>query len=843
MSDNPFTPLSTIQDMPDVPILDPDTEAPPVASPARATASSSKAAPGRRKKHRGGRKKRTRRESFAPLQEESNGDREPTSARDVARESLYDLQRNLSSSSLNSEALTDSRGQRSSSPPLRTHTTSSTAQARMLRSPSFVRQNTRRRPSLVNPPDRDLTQWDETSPLISSSNYATRGESAIGGSGINPRRESGTSSLTKPKSAFDVNYPPSVPGTPTLGPVGTDMSFGDVLIRDKLARDESPGRLSLAGDEDDTGRRSRSPSARKRSTGSPRAEDAARYLAAELSEVAEEDAYSATGRTRPRRRRRTPWPDLAALEAWRNYEKEQEASRSVKRITEPQLINGRLRAVHKSWYRSDDELPYRFTYFNEDLQSTIHSQTISGLIQSGGSFRELFIPDPRVLSDDESEEEEEWGEEEFNPFTRVAHNSNESLDDESKSPLSPPPTRHLSAMSTQGNGEAVADAPGRPHSGTSPAEGPTPAQHHDGEPKRTSPPPFSKPAFSASPDPTGGDRSPKYGDRPVWWLDVLSPTEAEMKIISQAFGIHPLTAEDIMVQEAREKVELFHNYYFVNYRTFDQDPRSGTHMGAVNMYSVVFREGIITFHFSITPHSANVRRRIRQLKDYLIVSSDWISYAIIDDITDVFGPIIQNIEEEVDDIDEAIMSTWDKKEPRDDENEKVGGDDTMTAELSGGDVLRRVSDCRKRVMSLYRLLGNKADVIKGFAKRCNEQYKVTPHSDIGLYLGDIQDHIVTMTSNLSHYEKILARAHGNYLAHINCRMTERSEATADSLNKLTVLGTIVLPMNIITGLWGMNVWVPGQESEGNLVWFTCITLGLVAFGFCCYFTAKRVYSI
>lgn len=41
-------------------------------------------------------------------------------------------------------------------------------------------------------------------------------------------------------------------------------------------------------------------------------------------------------------------------------------------------------------------------------------------------------------------------------------------------------------------------------------------------------------------------------------------------------------------------------------------------------------------------------------------------------------------------------------------------------------------------MGLYRLLGNKADVIKGFAKRCNEQWEVAPRSEIGLYLGDIQ---------------------------------------------------------------------------------------------------------
>lgn len=66
--------------------------------------------------------------------------------------------------------------------------------------------------------------------------------------------------------------------------------------------------------------------------------------------------------------------------------------------------------------------------------------------------------------------------------------------------------------------------------------------------------------------------------------------------------------------------------------------------------------------------------------------------------------------------------------------------------------------------------------------------------------------------------RLLSRAHSNYLAQINIRMNERQEQTADVLGKLTVLGTIVLPMNIITGMWGMNVLVPGQNVD-NLYWF------------------------
>ena len=75
-------------------------------------------------------------------------------------------------------------------------------------------------------------------------------------------------------------------------------------------------------------------------------------------------------------------------------------------------------------------------------------------------------------------------------------------------------------------------------------------------------------------------------------------------------------------------------------------------------------------------------------------------------------------------------------------------------------------------------------------------------------------------------------------------MNERAEQNADILGKLTVIGTIVLPMNIITGMWGMNVWVPGQVDENEtLTWFWCITAGLIIFAVSCFFIAKRIYGI
>lgn len=52
----------------------------------------------------------------------------------------------------------------------------------------------------------------------------------------------------------------------------------------------------------------------------------------------------------------------------------------------------------------------------------------------------------------------------------------------------------------------------------------------------------------------------------------------------------------------------------------------------------------------------------------------------------------------------------------------------------------------------------------------------------GLYLSDIQDHLITMTQNLNHYEKILSRSHSNYLAQISIEMTDANNQINDVLS-------------------------------------------------------------
>ncbi|GAN03931.1 magnesium transporter [Mucor ambiguus] len=344
-----------------------------------------------------------------------------------------------------------------------------------------------------------------------------------------------------------------------------------------------------------------------------------------------------------------------------------------------------------------------------------------------------------------------------------------------------------------------------------------------------------------------------------WWLDVLCPSVEEMRVLSKTFHIHPLTTEDIQAQEPREKVELFPNYTFVCFRAFDVDPISDL-IKPFNYYTLIFKEGFLTFHFKRSDHCDTVRERCDQLKTYMPITPDWMNYALIDSITDSFAPIILQVEMEAVSIDELSL---------------------VLRKSEQADMLKRISRCRKKSTQLARLLGSKLDVIKSLMKRYQDKSrefelleqqqqsfpvqlstalnaavsenvdagKNTPvvfaleskkaYTDVLLYLGDIQDHVVTMVQNINHYDRILHRAHTNYLAQVNLELTQTYNMTNNVMNRLTFLATVFIPLTLIGSLWGMNVYVPGKDHP-DLAYFYWILGGMALYCTGCLSFGKRL---
>ena len=140
-------------------------------------------------------------------------------------------------------------------------------------------------------------------------------------------------------------------------------------------------------------------------------------------------------------------------------------------------------------------------------------------------------------------------------------------------------------------------------------------------------------------------------------------------------------------------------------------------------------------------------------------------------------------------------------------------------------------------MSLTRLLTDKADILRAFIKRCNKDYAVTAHRDMGLFISDIQDHVVTMANNLNHFEKILVCSHSNYLNQMSIQEISQGNRANEFMRRVTITTTAILAMTVISGIFGMNVLVPWQNDE-NIYAFIGIVGTILIFGLSCLLIAK-----
>lgn len=187
-----------------------------------------------------------------------------------------------------------------------------------------------------------------------------------------------------------------------------------------------------------------------------------------------------------------------------------------------------------------------------------------------------------------------------------------------------------------------------------------------------------------------------------------------------------------------------------------------------------------------------------------------------DDIVDGFAPSIYQVQQGIETMEDSFAITR--------------PDDI-------GLVLQQIYKCRKEITRIRHLLNDKTDVIKSFSRRCDERCFITPSCEVVVYLTDIQDHVLTMISNLAHLEQMLSGSQTKYVEQLSMDNNRTRNRTLETLGKLTVLGTMFVPMQTIIGSFGMNVHVPGEDDSGVGWWFGIIG-GIASIVACCLVIAK-----
>ncbi len=289
-----------------------------------------------------------------------------------------------------------------------------------------------------------------------------------------------------------------------------------------------------------------------------------------------------------------------------------------------------------------------------------------------------------------------------------------------------------------------------------------------------------------------------------FWLDFEEPTEAELGQLAQAAGIHELTTRELLNRKVREKWSEFGEYIYVVGHGLNFNPGQEL-FHTVKISILVYGNFVLSFHLTPLKTIEHVLERLREESLGKLPSEDWALYAILDALTDLYMAEVERFRDEVSAIDESVFD-----------------------QQGGAEVLRRISEARRHLVQLQRRLNPKRDFLQMLCFRDHPQIS----RETQVYLRDVLDHVIRMIEQAGVARDTISDAQANYIAQVSNRMNA-------VMKTLSIVATVMMPLTLVAGLFGMNVHVPGQDAAGGLwFWGLIVAMTVMAVWMILYFRRK-----
>lgn len=285
------------------------------------------------------------------------------------------------------------------------------------------------------------------------------------------------------------------------------------------------------------------------------------------------------------------------------------------------------------------------------------------------------------------------------------------------------------------------------------------------------------------------------------WVDVLAPDAGTVDTLASTFDLHPLAVEDLLHSQSRAKIDIYPESLFFTWLTPRRREGDGIVVDEIDV--------LLGSRYLITSHEqpiAAIEHIAREAGKTLRSGPDWTLHAIIDLEVDATMPLVDDIGDELNAIEDAMLETSPRQQD-----------------------LRDLHQVRRQLVRLHRLIAPERDVLHALARErdvvSEEAYR---------YFLDVGDHVARVLDSIEIYQDVGASVMDVYLSAQNNRMNE-------IMKQLTVVATIFMPLTLISGIYGMNLLV-GMWPQPLGRWSFAIVVSsmlLIAASMSAYFRKKK----
>jgi len=290
------------------------------------------------------------------------------------------------------------------------------------------------------------------------------------------------------------------------------------------------------------------------------------------------------------------------------------------------------------------------------------------------------------------------------------------------------------------------------------------------------------------------------------WAHLDSPGKEEAEELAARFGWHPLDVEDILSKRQRPKIDEYPDYLFVvlHFPVYDKTIQR---LNAAELDVVLGGDYLVTLpNVQLLPVTRLFHRcqENGELREQLFSKgSGRLLYEILDDLFDYCFPILDKIGHKLDSI----------------EDEMFDG--------RAEDVVRDISNVKQEIISYRKIIKPERATLRSLERHVE---RFLPEN-LELYFDDIIDAAERIWDLLDNNKEVVDGLEDTNESVISHRQN-------DVLRVLTVIATIMLPLTLVTGIFGMNVGVPGEGDIGAFWTIVALMLAL-GVGMLGFFRWKR----
>jgi magnesium transporter len=301
------------------------------------------------------------------------------------------------------------------------------------------------------------------------------------------------------------------------------------------------------------------------------------------------------------------------------------------------------------------------------------------------------------------------------------------------------------------------------------------------------------------------------------WIDLTDPTpEEEARVFERFFPVHSLTLGDI-TKPRREpeqgahlpKVEEFSDYLFMVVNPLPEGlagrPVAGSKPPRLRLKDRPQLSGILARNVLITHHYARMAC-VEAVSGYVARHGecarrgpDYVFHLILDAVVDEYAPVVERVADRLDRLETTVF--------RDPSPES----------------LARLLRLKRLVSGLRKTLILEREVL---ARLTRGEFELVDDREIAYYR-NVYDHLVRYTELIESAREMVSDLMESHLAAASNRLNQ-------VMKLLTMISTVILPMTLIAGVYGMNFEesaVPGYHTD----WGFQFALGLMAVvGACAY---------